>query len=57
MTVPAGPGLSQNTEVARYYALVRPDTERAMSVVTSAYAPAGNRWVAEAVENYLPRRQ
>lgn len=52
MTVPAGPGLTRDTSVKHYYALVRPDTEQIMSVVTSAYAPADNRWVAEAVENY-----
>jgi hypothetical protein len=45
--------MSEATEVSHYYALVRPDTEQIMSVVTSAYTPADNAWVAEAVENYV----
>ena len=53
MTVPAGPGLMHDTQVKHYHALVRPDNEQIMSVVTSAYAPADNQWVAEAVENYV----
>lgn len=55
MIVPAGPGLSHNTNVGHYYALVRPDTEQIMSVVTSAYAPAHNQWVASALESYASR--
>lgn len=55
MVVPASPGLTPDIQVKHYYALVRPDTEQVMSVVTSAYAPAENQWVAEAVENYASR--
>ena len=53
--VPAGPGLSQETEASHYKALVRPDTEEVMSVVTSAYSVAENHWVAAATEHFASR--
>lgn len=55
MLVPAGPGISEPTIAAHYEALVRPDTEQIMSVVTTAYRVAENHWVANAVEKYATR--
>jgi hypothetical protein len=53
--VPAGPGVPEATQAQHYRALVRPDTGQIMSVVTTAYSVAENRWVAEAVEAYARR--
>lgn len=53
--VPAGTGLSETSQAVHYRALVRPDTEQIMSIVTSHYSPAENDWVARAVENYARR--
>lgn len=46
------PGLA---EARGYRALVRPDTEEIMAVVTAAYRVAENRWVAEALEDLSSR--
>ena len=42
-------------EAREYRALVRPDTEEIMSVVTTAYGVAENRWVALAAERFASR--
>ncbi len=57
VVVPTGPGISQDTEANHYKALVRPDTEQVMSVVTSAYSVAENQWVAAATEHFASRAE
>lgn len=53
--VPVGPGMSVERQASHYRALVRPDNEQIMSVVTSHYSVAENDWVATAAES-LARR-
>lgn len=43
------------TPVRGYKALVRPDTEQVMSVVTTSYSVAENEWVALALQQFCSR--
>ncbi|MDX3097719.1 hypothetical protein PV417_24780 [Streptomyces sp. ME19-03-3] len=52
---PIGHGNRQATQIRGYRALVRPDTEQVMSVVTSAYSVAENEWVVLALERLCQR--
>ena len=55
--VPAGPGIAETTTASHYRALVRPDTQQIMSVVTSGYAVAENAWVGQATAHYASRTE
>lgn len=50
-----GHGERQPTKTRGYQALVRPDTEQVMSIVTTGYSVAENRWVACALEQFSAR--
>lgn len=55
VVIPPGEGLTKFTAANHYRALVRPDTQQIMSVVTSHYVVAENRWVARATEMFAQR--
>ncbi|WP_406515643.1 hypothetical protein OH809_25290 [Streptomyces sp. NBC_00873] len=48
-------GERKATPVRGYKALVRPDTEQVMSVVTTSYSVAENEWVALALQQFCSR--
>lgn len=52
---PTGHQERQPTPVRGYRALVRPDTEHVMSVVTTGYSPADNLWVADTLQRFASR--
>lgn len=51
--VPSGRHLGETINATGSRALVRPDTEEIMSVVTNAYSVAENHWIADAMETLV----